>query len=221
MSRKLEWMQMFCLTWVVNLVIFLTCFATGSYIQSEKCTKGYSSSTISCGTGFLFTEFRCDPSSSGRTSEPSSSLLSHAGWSEYSGGAGGFVVALRLFRNRSIIAARTSKLTIAAPTPIPAFAPALKPLFVVACEVSGEVGEEVAAPVVGVLVREGEAVAEALRLEEELVAGRSCLRYSTHIGCAHIVSGPVTVVILGAVLLARAWTAVEPEAIGYELMHPS
>ena len=39
MSRKLEWMQMFCLTWVMNLVIFLTCFATGSYIQSENVLK--------------------------------------------------------------------------------------------------------------------------------------------------------------------------------------
>jgi hypothetical protein len=119
------------------------------------------------------------------------------------------------------MAARTSKITIVAPRPIPAFAPALKPLFVVASEVSDKVGEEVAATVVGVLVREGEAIGEVLGLGEELVAGRSCWRYSTHIGCAHIVSGPVTVVILGAVLLARAWTAVEPEAIGYELMQPS
>jgi hypothetical protein len=36
----------------------------------EKCTTGYSSSTVSCGTGFLFIGFRCDPSSSWRTSEP-------------------------------------------------------------------------------------------------------------------------------------------------------
>jgi hypothetical protein len=185
MLREPEWIQMICLTSVVNLVVFLTCSATGSskagttgsYIQSEKCAKGYSSSTISCGTGFC-----CDPSSSGRTSEPSSSLLPHAGWSEYSGGAGGFVAALRLFRNRNIIAARTSKITIVAPTPIPAFAPVPKPLFVAASEVSDEIGEEVAATVVGVLVREREAVGEVLGLEEELVAGRSCWRYSTHIG---------------------------------------
>jgi hypothetical protein len=42
----------------------------------KSALKGYSSSTISCGTGFLFIEFRCDPSSSCRTSEPSSSLPS-------------------------------------------------------------------------------------------------------------------------------------------------
>jgi hypothetical protein len=65
-------------------------------------------------------------------------------------------------------------------------------LLVVVSEVSDEVGEEVAATVVGMLVLEGEAVGEVLGLEEELVAGRSCWRYSTHIGCAHIVSGPVT-----------------------------
>jgi hypothetical protein len=140
----------------------------------EKCTKGYSSSTISCGIGFLFLEFRCDPLSSCQTSERSSSLLSYAGWSEYSGGAGRFVVALRLFRNRSTIAARTSKITIAALTPIPAFASALKLLFVVASEVSDEVGNEVAVMVVGILVLEGEAVGEVLGLEEELVAGRPC-----------------------------------------------
>jgi hypothetical protein len=169
MLRELEWMQVICLTLVVNLVVFLTCPAAGSskadtkgpYIQSEKCVKGYSSSTISCGTGFLFTEFCCDPSSSERTSEPPSSLLSHSGWSEYSSGAGGSVAALRLFRNRNSIAARTSKVTIVGPTSIPAFAPALKPLFVVAREVSDEIGEEVAATVVGVLVREREVVGES------------------------------------------------------------
>jgi hypothetical protein len=141
--------------------------------------------------------------------------------SEYSGDAGCFVVARRLLKNRSTIAARMSNIKIATSTPIPAFAPAFKPLFVVASEVSDEVGEKVAATVVGVLALEGEAVGEVLGLEEELVAGRSCWRYSTHIGCAHIVSGPVTVVMLGALLFARAWTAVEPEAMGYELIHPS
>jgi hypothetical protein len=93
---------------------------------------------------------------------------------------------------------------IAALTPIHAFASALKSLLVVASEVSDEVGNEVAVTVVGMPVLEGEAVGEVLGLEEELVAGRSCWRYSTHIGGAYIVSGPVTVVILGAVLLVRA-----------------
>jgi hypothetical protein len=117
-----------------------------------------------------FTEFRCDPSSSCRTSESSSSLLSHPGWSEYSGGASRFAVALRLFRNRSTITARTSRITITALTPIPAFGSALKPLFVVA----SEVGNEVAVTVVGMLVLGGEAVGEVLGLDEERAAGRSC-----------------------------------------------
>jgi hypothetical protein len=115
------------------------------------------------------------------------------------------------------MAAKMSKAPIAAPTPMPAFAPVDRPVFVI---VAG-IGDDVGVAVVVVEMLEGEAVGEILELEEVLVVGRSCWRYSTHIGCAHIVSGPVTVVTLGAVLLARAWTAVEPEAIGYELMHPS
>lgn len=82
-------------------------------------------------------------------------------------------------------------------------------------------GDEVAAAVVGGLVLEGEAMGEVFGLVDVPVVGKSCWRYSIHFGCAHVVRGPVTVVILVAVLLARTWTAVEPEAIGYELMHPS
>ena len=177
----------------------------------------YSSSTISCGTGFLFAEFPCDSSNSLRTSEPSSSLLSYTGCPEYSGGVCCLLAAFRLLKKRSIIAARMRRPPIAAPTPIPACAHVDRSVFVIAAEL----GDEVADAVVSVLALEGEAAGEVAELEEVVLAGRSCWRCSTHIGCAHIVSGPATVVVLGAVLLARACTAVEPEAFGYELMHPS
>jgi hypothetical protein len=116
-----------------------------------------------------------------------------------------------------MMAPMTRKQKIAARTPIPANTPVDR----LVCVIAVEVDDEVAVAVVGVLVREGEAVGEVFELEGVLVAGRSCWWYSTHIGCAHIVSGPVTIVVLGAVLLARACTAVEPEAFGKELMHPS
>lgn len=120
-----------------------------------------------------------------------------------------------------MIAAIMSKPPTAAPTPMPAFAPVERPVLAMV----PDVGEDVAGVAVGLLVlggdAMGDAVGEVLELAEVLMVGKSCWRYSTHIGCAHIESGPVTVVILGAVLFARAATAVEPEAIGYELIQPS
>ena len=111
------------------------------------------------------------------------------------------LVSLLLRRKKSsIIAARMAKPPIVTPIPIPAFAPVDRPLFVM----GAEVGEEVGGAVVGVEALDGDAVGELLEPDEVVVGGRSCCWYSIHSGCAHIVRGPVTVVILGAVLLARA-----------------
>ena len=59
-----------------------------------------------------------------------------------------------------MIAPRISRAPTVAPTPMPAFAPVDRPVFVIAAEVGNEVGD----PVVGVLVLEGEAVDDGLAL---------------------------------------------------------
>ena len=131
------------------------------YNSARDVNLYHSSSTISCGVGFRFTEFACDPSSSRRTSEPSNSLLSQSGCPEYAGGVCGVVLAaFRFLKNRSIIAPRISRAPTAAPTPMPAFAPVDRPVFVMAAEVGEEVGDAVA----GV---------PALVVVDVVVAGRS------------------------------------------------
>jgi hypothetical protein len=119
-----------------------------------------------------------------------------AAFSAYSCGACCLIAVLRLRKNSSIMAAKMSNASTAAPTPMPALGPGERPAVFM---ITIEVGDEVAAAVVGGLVLEGEAVGEVFRLVDVPVVGKSCWRYSTHIGCAHMVRGPVTVVVLGAV----------------------
>jgi hypothetical protein len=91
-----------------------------------------------------------------------------------------------------------SKPPATAATPIPAFAPVDKALL---CIIVG-VGDTVAVLLLGAeIVLDGWAVSEEGGLGEVVFgkSARSVSWYSTYRGCAHIVSGPVTVVVFKAV----------------------
>ena len=99
---------------------------------------------------------------------------------------------------------------------MPAFAPVDKPLLLVAA----------ALLVGGKLVRVGWAVGEVGRVVGKDVvvvekSERSACWYSTRIGCAHMVSGPVTAVVPRLESATRSTSSVGPEAGGYVLRQPS
>lgn len=162
----------------------------------------HSSSVTACATGFRATLYlgslNGEPSSSLRGSESPSSFLPQG---EFGAPAGGFVRdrdVLRHLMQKNSKAIR-SKPPAAAATPIPAFAPVDKVLL---CIIVG-MGDTEAVLLLGAeIVLDGWAVDDGSGLGEVVVvekSARSVAWYSTYTGCAHIVSGPVTVVVFKAV----------------------
>jgi hypothetical protein len=114
-----------------------------------------------------------------------------------------------------------------APTPTPAFAPVDNPEDVVVAEVSDSESsfEGVSTTLDSVLEAAGDevvilvVVGEVERSLEEVVvlvmkSERSLSSYATVIGCAHMVIGPSTVLVVVSVLPARATTVVAGLASG-------
>jgi hypothetical protein len=167
---------------------------------SDICENDHSSSVTTCATGFRamlsLRPLNGEPSSSLRGSEPSSSFLTQ---NELGAPPGRFardrnVLRLLMQKNRK---ATRSKPPAAAATPIPAFAPVDKALL---CVIVG-IGDTAAVLLLGAeIVLDGWAVDEGGGLGEVVVekSTRSVSWYSTYRGCAHIVSGPVTVVVFMA-----------------------
>jgi hypothetical protein len=118
-------------------------------------------------------------------------------------------------RTKKSTADKMSNALSAATTPMPAFAPVESPLL------EGFVSDPVLEELVGALMAEdavldGWAVVKELVPLRELVEyrERSCCLYSMYMGCAHMVTGPVMVVVVKSAWPTRSSTAVEPLASG-------
>ena len=112
-------------------------------------------------------------------------------------------------------AARTSIAPAAATTPMPAFASVDNPLLLIMVGIGDAV--VVLLLIGGEPVLDGWAVGEVDRVVEKDVvekSERSVYWYSTQIGCAHIVSGPITAVVPRLESPTRSSSTVAPDASG-------